>query len=87
MPTLVLKEKVSSSEDCTTTPEDMEYINSKKDLEQMMPTDDGPQAARRPLPDASRPTLSPSAAEEDDSKVLTGQNARQFLDEPLFRRC
>ena len=26
MPTLALKQKVSSSEDCTTTPEDMEYI-------------------------------------------------------------
>jgi len=68
--TLVLEKKVRSSEDSKTTPEDMEYIDLKKDLEQMMPTDDGPQAARRPLPDASRPTLSPSAAEKDEAALL-----------------
>jgi len=82
--TLVLQKKVRSSDISQPTPANTEDMDYKSDLEQMMPTDDGLQAARRPLPDASRPSIPPSAAEEDDSKVLTGQNARQFLDEPLF---
>ena len=83
--TLVLEKKVRSSEDSKTTPEDMEYIDLKKDLEQMMPTDDGLQATSRPHPDASRPIIPPSAAEEDDFNVPTGPNACQIFDEPLFQ--
>ena len=68
--TLVLQKKVRSSDISQPTPANTEDMDYKSDLEQMMPTDDGLQVARRPLPDASRPTLSPSAAEKDEAALL-----------------
>ena len=55
--TLVLEKKVRSSEDSKAIPEDMEYIDLKKDLEQMMPTDDRPPSCP-PTSSRCQPTYS-----------------------------